>query len=404
MTQMVLSEVYIDGKTYRRGYTTGTTATAAAYAAALFAVGEEAEPFVSVKLPSGLQLEVPVHKRWQEGDRFYASVLKDGGDDIDVTNGLEIIASVNLLSKTSECTDASEVVEAAEMSETVGTVPVTRPKIVIIAGEGIGTVTKEGLQVPVGEPAINPVPKQMILEHVRLAIGDMQGAELTLTIPEGVAAAKRTFNPRLGIVDGISIIGTTGIVEPMSEEAWKTSLEVEMKQKAASGLTGIVLVPGNHGEKFATEQFGVSKDVVVTMSNFVGYMLMSAVQMHMKRVLIVGHIGKLIKLAGGIFHTHSRVADARNDVFCNHLAAMRAPYDLIDAVRISNTTDEAVGILRGSGFESVYDRLAEEARKRCHMHVYDELEVHVALYDMKGNLLGTTLPKESANQWLSEGE
>lgn len=383
MTQMVLSEVYIDGKTYRRGYTTGTTATAAAYAAALFAVGEEAESFVSVKLPSGLWLEVPVHKRWQEGNSFYASVLKDGGDDIDVTNGLEIIASVSLVSKVSDD---------------------FQPEVVIIAGEGIGTVTKEGLQVPVGEPAINPVPKQMILEHVRLAIGDMQGAELTLTIPEGVAAAKRTFNPRLGIVDGISIIGTTGIVEPMSEEAWKTSLEVEMKQKAASGLTGIVLVPGNHGEKFATEQFGVSKDTVVTMSNFVGYMLMSAVQMHMKRVLIVGHIGKLIKLAGGIFHTHSRVADARNDVFCNHLAAMRAPYDLIDAVRISNTTDEAVGILRGSGFESVYDRLAEEARKRCHMHVYDELEVHVALYDMKGNLLGTTLPKESANQWLSEGE
>lgn len=358
----VLGGNTIDGKFYRRGFTTGTTATAATLAAAKGLMGE-LEELVDVTLPGGEILEIPVCHYENTEQGFKATVQKYGGDDIDITNGLEISAEVIL---------------------TKGNT------IEILGGEGVGTVTKGGLQIPIGAPAINPVPLKMIREHLQKVIGEHQGAEVTLSVHGGEAAALKTFNPRLGIEGGISIIGTSGIVEPMSEEAWKQSLSIELAQKAETGLKTIVMVPGGHGEKFAIAHFGADPDHIVTMSNFTGYMLMEALRMGFTHVFLIGHVGKLIKLASGNFHTHSRVSDGRADVLCNHLAKLRAPYELIDLVREANTTDEAADLIIEGGYEGVFDSIAQEAKKRSEWHVYGELTVDVALYNMKGRLLGTT--------------
>lgn len=366
------SYVFIDGKKYRRGYTTGTTATAAAIAAAHLALGDDALSTVSVTLPSGQLLDVSVTYKMDgafDTEVFTASAVKDGGDDIDQTNGLEILCSLRL-------TQSGD--------------------IVIRGGQGVGKVTKPGLQIPVGEWAINPVPRQMIQENLRKILGPNLGADLEITIPGGEEAAKKTFNPKLGIVGGISVIGTTGIVEPMSEEAWKKSLEIELRQLKLKGGKRVVLVPGNHGEKFAISKLGVSEDEIVTMSNFVGYMLMEANREGFEKAVLVGHVGKLIKVAAGIFHTHSRVADGRADVLCSYLAKMRAPYELIESIRMTNTTDEAVEILMETDYSGVFQLIAVAAAERATDHSYGQLSTEVFLYDMKGRLLGASTTAEEA--------
>lgn len=357
------SYVYIDGKKYRRGYTTGTTATAAAMAATLWAGGDDAATHMAVRLPGGQTLDIPVFYDETPG---IAYAVKDGGDDIDQTNGLEIYAKAQL-------TDSGSVT--------------------VDGGVGIGRVTKAGLQVPVGEAAINPVPRQMLQDNLRSMLVSGQGVDVELYIPRGEAVALKTFNPKLGIVGGISIIGTTGIVEPMSEEAWKKSLEIELRQLKLTGAKQVILVPGNHGEKFAVKELGVSPEQVVTMSNFVGYMLMEATREGFETAVLVGHIGKLIKVAGGIFHTHSRVADGRADLLCSYLAKLRAPYDLIEVIRQTNTTDEAVDIIFEAGYEAVFELLAKAAAERATDYTYGELKTEVFLYDMKGRLLGASTTK-----------
>ncbi len=364
------SFVFIDGKKYRRGYTTGTTATAAAMAATLLALGDDAEPVVHVRLPNGTLLDIPVFYLGLEQDGAKAYAIKDGGDDIDQTNGIEIHANVIL---TSEHTD-----------------------IVIQGGTGVGKVTRAGLQVPVGEWAINPVPRQMIRDNVRQVIGNELGVILTLSIPKGEEVAKKTFNPKLGIEGGISIIGTTGIVEPMSEEAWKKSLEIELRQLKLRGAKTVALVPGNHGEKFAIQKLGVPDYQIVTMSNFVGYMLMEAHREGFEKAVLIGHSGKLIKVAAGIFHTHSRVADGRADILCSFLAKHRAPYELIEQIRLTNTTDEASEKMLEAGYGFVFEDIAKEAAKRAKEHTYGGLVVEVFLYDMKGRLLGASTTAEEA--------
>ena len=253
-------------------------------------------------------------------------------------------------------------------------------------------MTKAGLQVPIGEAAINPVPRQMLQDNLQTLLGAGQGIDIELYIPRGETVALKTFNPKLGIVGGISIIGTTGIVEPMSEEAWKKSLEIELRQLRLTGAERVVLVPGNHGEKFAVKHLGVSPEEVVTMSNFVGYMLMEAAREGFKEAVLVGHIGKLIKVAGGIFHTHSRVADGRADLLCSYLAKLRVPYDFIETIRLTNTTDEAVDLIYAAGYEAVFPLLAKAAAERATDHTYGELKTEVFLYDMKGRLLGASNP------------
>lgn len=194
---------------------------------------------------------------------------------------------------------------------------------------------------------------------MREAIGPSRGATVEIFAPEGEERAQKTYNSRLGILGGISIIGTTGIVTPMSEESWKRSLSLELEIKRAAGLERVVLVPGNHGERFVREQMGIDSQVVVTMSNFVGYMIEEAVRLGFRQIVLIGHPGKLIKVAAGIFHTHSHIADARMETLVAHLALLGAPLALLQLVSECDTTEAAMEHIDAYGFQPIYNHLAE---------------------------------------------
>lgn len=324
--------VWHNGKPLRKGYTTGSCATAAAKVAALMVLRQHIIHQVSIVTPSGVTLNLNVEVPQIEGQQAVAAIRKDGGDDVDATHGMLIFARVTL-------NDSGE--------------------IVLRGGEGVGTVTRKGVGLPLGSAAINRTPRQTIEAAVREAIGPARGADVEIFAPEGEARAQKTYNARLGILGGISILGTTGIVTPMSEESWKRSLSLELEIKRAAGLSRVVLVPGNHGERFVREQLGIDSDVVVTMSNFVGYMLDEAVRLGFRHIVLIGHPGKLIKIAAGIFHTHSHISDARMETLVAHLALLGAPLELLTQVSDCNTTEAAMEHIDAFGYQRIYNHLAE---------------------------------------------
>ena len=329
--------VWHNGKALRKGYTTGSCATAAAKVAALMVMRQHLIHQVSIVTPSGVTLNLNVESPHVEGQQGIAAIRKDGGDDIDATHGMLIFARVTL-------TDSGD--------------------ITLRGGEGVGTVTRKGIGLPIGSSAINRTPRHTIETAVREAIGPVRGAEVEIFAPEGEERAQKTYNSRLGIVGGISIIGTTGIVTPMSEESWKRSLALELEMKRAAGLERVVLVPGNHGERFVREQMGIDSQVVVTMSNFVGYMIEESVRLGFRQIVLIGHPGKLIKIAAGIFHTHSHIADARMETLVAHLALLGAPLELLRLVSDCDTTEAAMEHIDAFGFQRIYNHLAERICQR----------------------------------------
>lgn len=332
MSDLFDAPVWHNGKALRKGYTTGSCATAAAKVAALMVLRQHLIHQVSIVTPSGVTLCLNVESPHIEGQRAIAAIRKDGGDDVDATHGMLIFARVTLNNS---------------------------GEITLNGGDGIGKVTRKGIGLPIGSPAINRTPRQTIESAVREVIGPSRGAQVEIFAPEGEERAKKTYNGRLGIVGGISIIGTTGIVMPMSEESWKRSLSLELEMKRAAGLERVVLVPGNHGERFVREQLGVDSHYVVTMSNFVGYMIEEAVRLGFRQIVMVGHPGKLIKVAAGIFHTHSHIADARMETLVAHLALLHAPYELLLAVSECDTTEAAQEHIEHWNFQHIYSHLAE---------------------------------------------
>ncbi|MCR5790400.1 MAG: cobalt-precorrin-5B (C(1))-methyltransferase CbiD [Lachnospiraceae bacterium] len=325
--------VFEDGKTLRLGYTTGTAAALASLGAARYLLTGKRPEKVSLLTPKGIEVLTDVSEASRTEDCAVCAVKKDGGDDQDVTNGLLICARV----------------ERSGQAQS--------QRVILLAGEGIGTVTKPGLSVAVGEPAINPVPRRMIEEAVlqAMAEADFTG-QLTVTIfvPQGEAAARSTFNERLGVTGGISIIGTTGIVEPMSKKAYAEVVCLEIRQQAALGRRHLILTPGNYGADFL-QSFGdtrtsggellTQESAVVMCSNFIGEALDEAISDDYKTVLLIGHAGKLVKLAGGIMNTHSRMADCRMELICAHAAISGAGEELCQKLMAAVTTDEAFLLL-----------------------------------------------------------
>ena len=345
----------------RSGITTGSCAAAAAKAALLAWRGE---PPVSVEIdtPSGKILSVPVLSAEVLASGGKATVIKDAGDDPDITDGVAITVEVRIITG--------------------------QPDIVFMAGEGIGRVTLPGLQIPVGEPAINPAPRRMIETEIRPLLPATAGATVTVSIPDGERLAKRTLNPTLGIIGGLSIIGTTGIVEPMSEEAFKNSLKPQISVAKALGFSTIVMVPGKIGQDFAVERYGLPAAAVLQTSNFIGFMLESAVEYGIKEVLLFGNLGKLVKVAGGVFHTHNRMADARMETLAAYMASEGAPQAAVKAVLGCMTTEAAIPILQEYGLGGVYSVLAQRASVRAMRYVFEDLQVGTAIVTMKGEILG----------------
>ncbi len=357
--------ITVGTKRMRCGYTTGTCAAAASRAAAELLLRGELVCAVTVSTPAGIDVLVEIEEH-EAGDGWAeCAVRKDAGDDPDVTDGALVYARV----------------EYAE-----------QPGISVDGGIGVGRVTREGLDQPVGAAAINSTPRRMITEQVEAARqADDTGLLVTISIPAGVELAAKTFNPRLGIEGGISVLGTSGVVRPMSEDALIASIELELKTLRARGIGDLLVVPGNYGRDFAGGQLQLNMDRAVSCSNYFGATIDAASLLGFSRMLIVGHIGKMAKVAGGIMNTHSRVADCRVEVLASHAALVGAPRETVQAIMNAATTDAALDALYACGLadQAIKSLMASLADKLNH-RASGDLRIEAIVFSNVHGVLGKT--------------
>lgn len=349
-------------KYMKNGYTTGSCATAGTKAGILALQGNFVSE-VDITALTGEILHIPINNITVENNQASVEVIKDAGDDPDITHGTSIITTIEIIKN--------------------------NPDIKFHAGEGVGTVTEPGLSIPPGEPSINPGPRKMITAVVRELLPENCGCDITISVPKGLELSKKTLNPILGITGGISIIGTTGIVRPMSEEGFKNSLTPQISVALAKGYQDIIFVPGKIGENIAIE-LNLPTSAMVQTSNFIGHMLEFAADKNIRSILLFGHLGKLVKVAAGIFYTHSKIADARLETLSAYAASMGMDADGVNRILHVKTTEAAMPIiaeyhLPEKGF---YDLLAERASIRSMQHVFNTLEVGTVMVTLKGEILG----------------
>ncbi|GLC77905.1 cobalt-precorrin-5B (C(1))-methyltransferase CbiD [Lacrimispora brassicae] len=367
----------------RNGFTTGTCAAVAAKAAAVMLFTGRKLQHMKLMMPKGRSADLPLfHVLLKQGE-VSCAVKKDAGDDPDVTHQAMVFASV-------QYTDGKKEGQAQGIYRRDG--EEGKEPLFLTAGEGIGWVTKPGLSCPPGMPAINPVPRDMIfggVEEARREAGINSSLTITVWMPEGKALAEKTFNSRLGIQGGLSILGTTGIVKPMSEEALIATILLELHMKAVAGMKGVILVPGNYGEAFIQETLGLSLKDGVTCSNFIGEALKAAGEEGFRRILFAGHIGKLIKVAGGVSNTHSKYGDRRMEILWDCTAPFSEERDgLKDKILTANTMEEAAGILKNHG---ILEPVMEEAVDRIQRYMTlwsGGAEVEVVTFSTMYGILG----------------
>lgn len=357
--------MYKNNKKMRMGYTTGSCAAAAAKAAAWMLLGGGVPPEVELMTPKGIALRLEVLDPKLTAGEASCAIRKDAGDDPDVTDGLKVYAAVR-------------------RTEGAG--------VQIDGGAGVGRVTRPGLEQPVGAAAINKVPRQMIREGVEEVCGRFEyegGISVTISIPGGEELAAKTFNPRLGIEGGISVLGTSGIVEPMSEEALIETIRIDIKMQLAGGRKYLVLVPGNYGLDYLNEFHPQLLKTSVKYSNFLGDAIDAAVEYGAKGILLAGHIGKLVKLAGGIMNTHSRNADSRMEILTAHAAVLGADQETAKALMDCITTDEALEILKRKGLlEGVMERLLKRMEFYVDHRSGHGLERGILVFSQREGTLG----------------
>ncbi len=335
------------------GITTGTAATAAAIAA--FKVLTKKVDQVKINTPIG-NLDIDIKSSLKLTDvHGRASVIKRSYHDPDVTRNLEIFADVKITDKTG---------------------------IGITGGEGVGIVTKPGLQIPVGQPAINPIPQKMIKCNLQSLIPPDKGVDVIISVPGGEKVAAKTLNPRLGIVGGISILGTTGLARSMNLESYKKSFKCQLDVAVAENYNELVFVPGNIGDKIARNILDVDDDQIIQMGNLVGYMLYEANEANVEHLILLGHAGKIIKIAAGIFNTEHRIADGRREVITTHAALQNASAILINQIYHSNTTEEMINLLDEVNLViTVFNSIAEAVKDRCQDKYHGLLDVVIVKMD-----------------------
>ena len=359
--------VFVGGRKLRRGFTTGSCAAAASKAAVQMLLSGEPVDFVDIMTPRGIPLHIAIEKIEMSGDRVSCAVRKDGGDDADDTNGAYI---------------------HAEVSRSSG------EGVRIDGGVGVGRVTRKGLDQPPGNAAINHVPRNMIVEAVEdvcQALKYVGGIEVKIYVPEGEKIAVRTFNSRLGIMGGISILGTSGIVEPMSETALLGSIKAEMNVFMAEGRKYLLTVPGNYGKDFVKAYPALEGQTPVECSNFIGDFLDMAVEAGAEGVLLVGNLGKLVKLAGGIMNTHSRNADSRMEILASN--AILAGADTETAKRILGciSTDDALEVLDEKGLmKQTLEILIPKIEFHMNHRVKGDIKVAAITFSSEFGILGQT--------------
>ena len=358
---------FSQGKNLRCGYTTGSCATAAAKAAATMLLTGERVAAVRIDTPKGVVLELePLEVELAE-QYVSCAIRKDSGDDPDDTNGVLVFAKVE---------------------------KVAEPGVHIEGGVGVGRVTKPGLACAVGGPAINPTPRRMITAEVGSVIeqsGYSEGLLVTISIPEGVEIAKKTFNPRLGIIGGLSVLGTSGIVEPMSEKALIETMYVEMRAQKARGNKHLLVFFGNYGEDFTRDVMQLDLEGAVTCSNFVGELLDYAVFLGFETLLLIGHSGKLVKLAQGVMNTHSKYADCRTELFALEAMFHGASIEVGQEIYHCLTTDEVTKILkREQIFEPVMDKVTERIDFYMQHRVHGKIKTAAFMFSNVYGILGKT--------------
>lgn len=370
--------IYSGGKKLRCGFTTGTCAALAASGAAQKLLTGRWPETVALTTPKGLRVEVPLEECRMAGNTALCGVRKDAGDDIDRTAGALICAEVAM-------TDDG--------------------MIEIDGGTGVGRVTKPGLDQPVGAAAINHVPRQMIaqaLEEVRRAAGENCGFQVVISVPEGETIGAKTFNPSLGIEGGISILGTSGIVEPMSMQALIDTIALELRSYRAQGWRRVILTPGNYGMDFLQDQ-GLDKlgIPIVKCSNFIGDALDEIMAQGYEDVLLVGHVGKLAKLAGGIMNTHSRFADCRTELFCAHAAVCGADQTVCRQLMDAATSDACLAILEECSLrQPVMDSITQAVERHLRHRAEGEYRVGAVLFSTQYGILGmTSEAQEILRRW-----
>lgn len=354
---------YHGGKALRRGWTTGSCAAAASQAAAVLLLTGIAPPEIHLHTPGGVTFILPVEAAHMDGESAVCTVQKDSGDDPDITNGVRITASV--------CrADSGTAIEG---------------------GVGVGRVTRPGLAMPVGEAAINPGPRAQIKAAVECAAdqnGYNGGFSVIISVEDGEALAAQTYNGHLGIVGGISILGTSGIVEPMSEKALVDTIRLELDSLYAQGQRIAFLCPGNYGADFARDTLGLDLERAVKCSNFIGEAFDHAAYRGYPEILLIGHAGKLVKMAAGVMNTHSSVADARQEIFTAHAALCGAPHDTLTGLMEAVSVDACIDLLDEAGLRGpVLARIGKEMEKRIALRMKGRARVEFIMFTGKYGVL-----------------
>lgn len=354
---------YHGGKALRRGWTTGSCAAAASQAAAVLLLTGIAPPEIHLHTPGGVTFILSVEAAHMDGESAVCTVQKDSGDDPDITNGVRITASV--------CrADSGTAIEG---------------------GVGVGRVTRPGLAMPVGEAAINPGPRAQIKAAVGCAAeqnGYHGGFSVIISVEDGEALAAQTYNGHLGIVGGISILGTSGIVEPMSEKALVDTIRLELDSLYAQGQRIAFLCPGNYGADFARDTLGLDLERAVKCSNFIGEAFDHAAYRGYPEILLIGHAGKLVKMAAGVMNTHSSVADARQEIFTAHAALCGAPHDTLTGLMEAVSVDACIDLLDEAGLRGpVLARIGKEMEKRIALRMKGRARVEFIMFTGKYGVL-----------------
>lgn len=358
---------FSQGKNLRCGYTTGSCATAASKAAAAMLLTGERIDSVRIDTPKGIVLNLEPLEVMLTADFASCAIRKDSGDDPDDTNGVLVYAKVEKIAE---------------------------PGIMIEGGVGVGRVTKPGLACAVGGPAINPTPRKMITTEVGKVMaesGYTGGLKVTISIPAGVEIAKKTFNPRLGIIGGLSVLGTSGIVEPMSEKALVETMYVEIRAQQAAGNKNLLVFFGNYGEDFTRDEMKLDLEGHVTCSNFVGELLDYAVFCGFETLLLIGHSGKLVKVAQGVMNTHSKYADCRTELFALEAMFHGASVEVGKEIYSCLTTDEVTKVLKRENiFEPVIEKVTDKIDFYMQHRVHGKIKTAALMFSNVYGILGKT--------------
>ena len=362
-------------KKLRCGFTTGTCAAAASAGAARMLLSGKVIENITVITPSGNSVTVGLTDIKKENDYVSCAVQKDSGDDPDVTDKILVYSTVSY----------------------------EKSGITVDGGEGVGRVTKKGLKQQIGEAAINPVPRKMIEEQLKTAASDYSydgGLKAVISVPMGIQIAKKTFNPRLGIEGGISILGTTGIVEPMSEQVLIDTISVELDVRRAQNEEFIIVTPGNYGQDFLRDNLGIAVDKCVKCSNFIGDTIDMCIEKGFKSMLLVGHIGKLSKLGCTIYNTHSRYADGRMEAFALCAALCGAEREVLENILGCITTDAALEILKKEGiFDETIKMLEKRIDRSLKLRAKGSIEIGMITFSEEYGILCKT---ENADNMLEK--